>query len=75
MIVKGTAARPEPFPIQDGPANKFVALADDRPVFDALRKSFFITGNRYMQARIIEISAISRWMKETSSSHNFGIRY
>jgi len=55
LIVKGTAARPEPFPIQDGPANKFVALADARPVFDALRKSFFITGNRCMQARIIEI--------------------
>ena len=55
LIVKGTAARPEPFPIHDGPANKFVALADARPVFDALRKSFFITGNRCMQARIIEI--------------------
>jgi len=54
MIVKGTFAKPVFFPVA-GPANKYMALSDGRPEFDVLRKAFFVTGDREMQARIVQI--------------------
>ena len=54
LIVKGTFKNPVPFPLM-GPANKYVALFDARREFDGLRQAFFVTGDREMQTRIIQI--------------------
>ena len=63
VIVKGTAANPVVFPM-DGPANKYVALFDERPVFDYFRRAFFITGYGFKQVQIIEILCESQELRD-----------
>jgi hypothetical protein len=63
VIVKGTAAKPVAFPA-DGPANKYVALFDARPVFDYFRRAFFITGCRPKQIQIIDILCQSQDVRD-----------